>query len=479
MTGSTPKLWLNRWAATSRRRGKAPGQQRPRGRLHLEVLEGRCLPSTVTNLNDSGPGSLRDALATTPAGGTVSFQPGLSGSIALTTGQLEVSHDLTIAGPGAGAITVSGSHTSRVFHIPIAATATISGLAVTNGQASDGGGISVDGALNLSRCVLSGNTASGSGGGLFSSGALSVADSTLDANHARNGNGGAVDASGTRSTFVRVRFQDNDSSSSDGGGGAIIASGALSITDCSFVGNTAARPGGNERGGAVWAFGPGSTLTISGSTFSGNTAGNVAAGSYGIGGAIHTDAGLTLANSTIVGNAVNGSGSAGGGGLGIGGAPATITSCTITGNRDNSGYGGGGITNFYGQPLNLRNTIVAGNTTATPANGPDVFGSVATAESFGNLIGVATATYHGPGNGVQGNQVGSLAAPIDPLLGPLQDNGGPTQTMALLPGSPALDAGNNAYASQWDQRGPRLPAHRQWYHRHRRLRGPECRHQHQ
>jgi hypothetical protein len=60
-------------------------------------------------------------------------------------------------------------------------------------------------------------------------------------------------------------------------------------------------------------------------------------------------------------------------------------------------------------------------------------------------------------NGVNGNQVGSADAPIDPLLGPLQDNGGPTLTHALLSGSPAIDAGNNAYATDWDQRGPGFP----------------------
>src|SRR5262249_46453910 len=84
-------------AAPARRAGPPPRRPcRPR----LEALEDRCLPSTVMNLADSGPGSLRDAIAGTPAGGTVDFQPGLSGTIALSTAELLIDKDLTIAGPG-------------------------------------------------------------------------------------------------------------------------------------------------------------------------------------------------------------------------------------------------------------------------------------------------------------------------------------------------------------------------------------------
>src|SRR5215469_2866993 len=110
--------WLNRLACSrhpSRRRSDPPTRQH--SRLVLESLEGRWVPSTVTNLTDHDPGSLRDAIATTPAGGTVDFQAGLSGTITLATGQLAINKDLTIAGPGADVITVSGNHASRVFDI--------------------------------------------------------------------------------------------------------------------------------------------------------------------------------------------------------------------------------------------------------------------------------------------------------------------------------------------------------------------------
>src|SRR5262249_60735714 len=114
-----------------------------RSNPHLEVLEGRCLPSTVTNLTDHDPGSLRDAIATTPSGGTVDFQAGLSGTITLTTGELAITKNLTIAGPGADVITVSGNTASRVFDIGATFTVDISGLTIADGSVTgaNGGGI--------------------------------------------------------------------------------------------------------------------------------------------------------------------------------------------------------------------------------------------------------------------------------------------------------------------------------------------------
>ena len=102
------------------RRPKADLHRPRRCRPRLEVLEDRCVPTTVMNLLDSGSGSLRQAILDTPAGGTVDFQPGLSGTITLTSGELAIGNDLTIAGPGADIITVSGNHASRVFDITAA-----------------------------------------------------------------------------------------------------------------------------------------------------------------------------------------------------------------------------------------------------------------------------------------------------------------------------------------------------------------------
>jgi hypothetical protein len=115
----------------------------------------------------------------------------------------------------------------------------------------------------------------------------------------------------------------------------------------------------------------------------------------------------------------------------------TVTNCTLTNNSATDA--GGGIYNDVG-PLTLNNTIVAKN----PSSGGDVAGPLNTSSS-NNLIGDGTGL-RGIVNGSQGNQVGTTASPIDPLLGPLQLSEGTTQTMALLPGSPAIDAGSNALA---------------------------------
>ena len=114
-------------------------------RPRLEVLEGRTLPSTVTNLNDASDGSLRQAILDTPAGGTVDFQPGLSGVIILTSGELLINKDLTVAGPGANVIGVSGNHASRVFDITPSDNVAISGISVTGARGTSGAASSTRG----------------------------------------------------------------------------------------------------------------------------------------------------------------------------------------------------------------------------------------------------------------------------------------------------------------------------------------------
>jgi hypothetical protein len=146
-------------------RVRRPAYYRP----HVETLEVRCVPSTVTNLLDAGPGTLRQAILDTPPGGTVDFQADLSGTITLTSGELSIAKDLTIAGPGANVITVSGNGASRVFDITGAFAVAITGLTIGDGQVvgvnAAGGGINNAGMLTITACLFMDNAANATGTG--------------------------------------------------------------------------------------------------------------------------------------------------------------------------------------------------------------------------------------------------------------------------------------------------------------------------
>ena len=148
-----------------------------------------------------------------------------------------------------------------------------------------------------------------------------------------------------------------------------------------------------------------------------------------------------MTNCTVAGN------TAGANGGGVFAINATLLNCTVA---ENIADFGGGIFRDVGGTFRVRNTIVALNLVDIGGSGPDVFGTF-TSDGH-NLIGDATG---GTGftNGVNGDLVGTAASPIDPKLGPLQNNGGPTRTMALLAGSKAIDAGDDANLPPTDQRG--------------------------
>ena len=114
----------------------------------------------VTNTDDSGPGSLRDALAAANDGDTIDAT-GVSGTIMLTSGELQILRGVTIEGPGAGNLSVDGNATDRVFYIN-PTTVTINGLTIVNGASDIGGGIYNDEAiLTVSNCIISGNDGGG------------------------------------------------------------------------------------------------------------------------------------------------------------------------------------------------------------------------------------------------------------------------------------------------------------------------------
>jgi hypothetical protein len=370
----------------------------------------------VTNTADSGAGSLRQAITDANANGdtnAITFQAGLTGTIDLLTSLPDLTSSMSFNGPGANQMTVQrstvgGTPEFRIFTINTGKNVYLSRLTISNGHLSDrGGGISNYGNLTILNCTVSGNTqvTGGWGGGIYNDtvATLNVTNSIISGN-----------------------------SASDAGG--IANFGALTLANSTVSGNSS-----SGSGGGIWSF-SGSTLTVTNSTISGNTAADAAGGIESLGP-------TTLTNTTISGNTAGGSG----GGLMRNGptASATLTNVTITNNHAGTN-GGGALLN--GGNDKLRNTIVAGNFLGGGTSTPnDIEGVVDTsAASSNNLIGTGGT---GGLTAINGNQINVA----NPGLGPLANNGGPTLTNALLPSSPALNAGSNALATNagltTDQRG--------------------------
>jgi hypothetical protein len=293
----------------------------------------------VTNTNDSGPGSLRQALAIANDGDTIDAT-GISGVISLTTGELVVGHSVIINGPGADVLAIDANAASDVFHVTSFGPVTISDLTIRNGQNNFGGGIlnGSGGTVTIINTTVSGNAAP-FGGGIYNSGTLSIVNSTVSGNMAGSEGAGVYNAS------------------------------TLTITNSTFSSNAARGEGGGCINGGM--------LLITNTTLSGNSATDVGGGVYNIGT-------LHIANTVL--------------------------------KRGDSG-------------ANISN-----------ANGGTVMSlgyNVSSDDGSGFLTG-------------PGDQINT-----DPLLGPLQNNGGRTFTHALLPGSPAVDAGDSAFTPPpyYDQRG--------------------------
>jgi len=200
-------------------------------------------------------------------------------------------------------------------------------------------------------------------------------------------------------------------------GGGIYNEGTLTVNSSTISGNMAADSYGYAYGGGIYSFG---TLVINNSTLSGNSA--FASFKSAAGGAIYSTGALTINNSTVNGNTAWGRLGGGGGGLSISSGTATISNSTISGNATHNSSGGIGISSA--STVTLQNSIVANN-------------------HAGNCSGTITSKgYNLSSDGTcRFGKTGDLNN-TDPMLGPLQNNGGQTQTMALPTGSPAVDAGN-------------------------------------
>jgi predicted outer membrane repeat protein len=202
----------------------------------------RAATGTVTNTNDSGAGSLRQVIADATPGDTIVFAAGAAGTITLTSGELSINKNLTIIGPGASSLAISGNDASRVFNVPGGVAASIHGVTIQNGRAADGGGIWNSGTLTLNRVVVTSNTATNDGGGIYNStgGTLTLTDVTINGNTATADGGGMKVYSGTV-TMTGVTVNGNTAGSL---GGGIYNTETMTLTNVTISGNTATQGGG-------------------------------------------------------------------------------------------------------------------------------------------------------------------------------------------------------------------------------------------
>ncbi len=400
-------------------------------------------PIVVQNTDDSGAGSLREALANANPGDTIDLT-GLSGTITLTTGQLEIEDAVTIQGPGASALAISGNNASRVFYLLddlSGGTVTISGLTITGGNDGPGGGVFFNcnggsGSFVVSDAVVTGNTSDSLGGGLYfdrcdEGGSMSVLNSVVSNNTSTDsGAGGIWFDEGDSLTIENSTVSGNHAL--DGGGGGLSAfayqAGGVTVLNSTISGNTA-----SEGGGGMYLFSSDQPIVVANSTVTGNSAGSVGGGIFVFTGSID------LQQSTVTGNVAADRGD----GLYLGYAGSGIKAASGNGNDRvhaavDDGQGIGVVTG----------SIVAGNDDGTSDIGgnPEASSVTTTASVIGAVASI-------PDTDGGGNQLGVT----DPGLDPLANNGGATQTMALKAGSPAVDTGPDPVPSfpgnEFDQRG--------------------------
>jgi hypothetical protein len=463
--------------------------------------------TSVTNCNDSGPGSFRQAIGNAGSGATIDFALSPTCATITLSSTITVGTSLTIDGPGANALMVSGNNSETVFQIDSGTTVAVSNLSIEDGSA-----------LN-------------NGGAIYNSGDLTITDSTLSNNSADNGTGGAGGGGAIYNNDGDVTISGSDLSDNDGyggedgggfGGAIDNEGGTVSISASTLSDNQALYGGAVDNGdaGTVGVGDGGGTLTISGSTLSGNNAGdggaidnadnggtgtvtltdstltegssgleggggifndgtfaingsdisdNVA-GSPAVGGGIDNSGALEITGSTIAGN---NTGEGPGGGIYDDGGTLAIADSTLSGNSspggagaienmmdsvtmtdstvsNNDGAAGGGIANDGGTEI-ITSSTVSGNSAEHRGDGGGIDNTSGTVDLAATIVTDSTVgsdcsgtitddSYNLDSDGTCGlSATHHSLSDVKPDLGPLQNNGGPTETEAPAGGSPVLN----------------------------------------
>lgn len=370
----------------------------------------------VTNCNDSGPGSLRQVIGNATSGDTIVFALNPSCSlITLTSGEIDIPVNLTIQGPGANALAISGNNASRIFNIysqGYTVSVNISGLTIENGNSGsqDGGGILMAGGdtVNITNCIINNNVAGARGGGLFNNDAfLTIAGSIFSNNQGGSGGGGLWSPANGSTQISNSTFSDNSN-------GAINISGYGQISNTTFSGNGSYAINDDSYNGLT--LDDDSIYGTSGDALYVNSNGNVVVSNTTIannsGAYTVANAGvLQFTNNTLSNNRATYSTLYNDGQL-------TLGSSII------SGTSGGGVDCTYIMPITDQGYNLADDNTCP----------LSSASPYDDLVGA------------------------NPQLGQLEDNGGPTYTMAINSTSPEFRYVNSSnYCPSSDQRGYSRP----------------------
>jgi len=441
----------------------------------IDVINGGCtLEDAITSANDDsatlscGAGSGDD---------TIVLQNSSVHSFALSNNSTDGSNALPSI---TSVITIQGNDATikrdsiasatdfRLFHVAAGGDLTLDSVTVSGGVASginarsnSGGALFNRGSVTLNNSTLSGNSASNDGGGFYNASAhtgtfaVTLSNSTLSGNSAGLRGGGLFN----KSSSVTLNNSTLSGNSADKSGGGVYNSLSILILNNSTLSENSATYGGGS-------FSVMSAVMLNNSTLSKNNA------SKSGGGISNNSSGVTLNNSTLSGNTA---GINGGGLYSLSNGIATLNSSTLSGN---SAHNGAGLWTISSN-VTLSNSTLSGNSATNKGGGGYIINSDATLSN--STLSANSATANGGGglfnsgstvtlsNSILANSIGSQdcsqsggtvtadssniikddgcatsALAVDPLLGPLADNGGSTQTHALLAGSPAIDAGNSA-----------------------------------
>jgi hypothetical protein len=448
-------------------------------RPHVESLEDRTLMSTchVTRLTDLGigkgfRGDLRyciNKVDNEPGPDAIDFT--VTGTIKLNSALPILNSEVELIGPGAQLLTIDAQQRDRVLQLSSAAIVELSGITLQGGKAISGqppqrgGGIYNEGKLSLLNAVLTENQGWYMGAGIYNSGDLTILNSTISKNsmlqtgsYTQLGGGIANDVGGVLLVAKSVISNNsiNGCFNCDVYGGGISNQGSATVSFSTVSANFASITNFGNVGGFGGGIFNSGELHVDTSLIFRNTAGG---DYYGYGGGIangnyrYPGGNVTVVNSTLTENLAfangDGFGTAEGGGISSEeGGVVEVRHSTIARNQSNGGAsyvtGAGGGVLIEDSQFHLHNSILAANSAKNTGN--DFEGALSS--SGFNLI-----SNSGSGSGYAPTDI----LDVDALLDALAPNGGPTETIALLPGSPAIDAGDNTDAPEWDQRGPGFP----------------------